>query len=142
MSVVASLTMCKYNESIDYVMIEFFHNARSAHVISNDDNFCEAFSDRAEISKVMENVCGDDKPCDLFHTLVKGTINKLDELLTDVLDDNIIARIGVVKADNTSKKSFYLRFGLCLKTLLKAQLIRTSSYITIMQVTVYQDSFL
>ena len=102
--VVASVSISDYNHAVDSNMLESFQVPYSDHEISYDDEFYNAVSERAEISKVMGtigSVKACDGPCDLFSGPLEGTIDELRNLIADVVDDDIMAKVDSIKALNT-----------------------------------------
>lgn len=102
--VVASVAISEYEEAVDHVMMETFDHIPCDKAISDDDKLLDAISERAVVSKVMGTI-GSVRtrgiPCNLFDDPIGGTIDELRELLSDVLDDEIIAKVEAIKVSNT-----------------------------------------
>ena len=97
--VVTSVSLSAYNHAVDSNILESFH-----YVPSDDDKFLTAVSERAEISKVVGSigsVRAASDPCNLFAEPLQGTTDKLRNLLADILDDNLMAKVDAIQASST-----------------------------------------
>ena len=101
--VVASITISEYNEAVDSVMMETFDHTPCEQALGDDHKFLDAISERAEVSKMMGTIGSvrtSGVPCNLFNDPIGGTIDELRELLSDVIDADMIAKIEAIKVSN------------------------------------------
>ena len=102
--VVASVTISEYEEAVDHILMETFDHIPCNKAISDDNKFLDAISEHGIVSKVMRTI-GSVRtyglPCNLFDDPIGGTVYELRELLSNVLDDEMITKVEAIKVFNT-----------------------------------------
>jgi hypothetical protein len=107
--VIASVSISDHDAAIDNAIIESFHAVPDELNLSDDSKFLNAISERAEISKVMGSIgsvnAGSGSSCELFSDPAAGPIDELRDILTELFDDDTIAKIAAVKVSHSQKIS-------------------------------------